>query len=204
MQNQVTQAPVESWAVGGVTLPDRRQGCPDVKYLKRNHFSGLKNTHVLSSFQSALFWPLSFAFKTFSMSVDALVFTAMLGGQDCPQDTNRAVEAEGWPSLWGPYLLDADSTEEGLWWVISKDGIVALIPTCALKGQGSFDQWNVLEGVPSKSQLRLERLKVPLLLSWKPWTLPGFSWNHWSPPLSVNPPPHPILSWAHSTYRKVT
>lgn len=157
--------------------------------------------HVLSSFQSALFWPLSFAFKTFNMSVDALVFTVMLRGQDCPQDTNQAAEAEGWPSLWGPHLLDADSTEEGLWWVISKDGLVALIPTCALKGQGSFDQWNVLEGVPSKSQLRPERLKVLLLLSWKPWTLLG---NHWSPPLSVNPHPHPGPSWAHSTYRKVT
>lgn len=56
--------------------------------------------------------------------------------------------------------------EEGLWWVISKDGLVALIPTCAFKGQGSFDQWNVLEGVPSQSLLRPERLKVPLLLSW--------------------------------------
>ena len=203
MQNLVTQSPMESWVFGGVTLPDQRQGCPDLKYLKRNHFSGLKNMHVLSSFQSVLFWPLSFAFKTFSMSVDALVFTGMLRDQDCPQHTNWAAEAEGWPGLWDPHLLNADSMEEGLWWVISKDGLVALIPTCAFKGQGSFDQWNVLEEVPSQSLLRQERLKVPLLHSWKPWTLSGFSGNHWSPPLSVNHPPHSVPSWAHSTYRKV-
>lgn len=94
MQNLVTRT-CGVLAVTGVTLPEPRQGCPDVKYLKRNHFSGLKNMHVLSSFQSALFWPLSSAFKTLNMSVDALVFTVMLRGQDCPQDTNQAAEAEG-------------------------------------------------------------------------------------------------------------
>lgn len=67
----------------------------DVKHLKRNHFFRVEEHACAQLFQSALFWPLSSAFKTLNMSVDALVFTVMLRGQDCPQDTNQAAEAEG-------------------------------------------------------------------------------------------------------------
>ena len=162
MQNLVTQAPVESWAVGGVTLSHGRQGCPDMKYLKRNHFSGLKNTHVLSSFQSALFWPLSFVFKTFWYSLRCCEVKIV------PRIQIRLQRLRGDPAcgVLTCWMLTACRRDCG--GLSAKYGLVALIPTCALKGQGSFDRWNVLEAVPRESQLRLERLKVSLLLFWKP------------------------------------
>lgn len=90
---------------------------------------------------------------------------------------------------------------EGLWWVISKDGLVAPIPHMCLK-VSSFNSMECARkgclASPSVGQK-----EVSCLLLWKPWTLLGFSWNHWSPPLSVNPRPTcPQLS-PFNLYRKI-